>query len=522
MRGSLAPRRTTWLAAATAILAVGLLMASGDARAGEAAATEFRRAAYSADFTSGVTKLKAMATADPNDVEAVFGTGALQFIGAFATLQHNLYRHSAATTAATGMPGAGLSAFGMMGWAFATPVVVPPNPNAQPMTYKALRSMLERSATDLTAAEATLALIKDRPVKIVFEPGRIALDLNNNGAVEPGERVFEAMMGWRAPRAQQTGLEIAFDTADASWLRGYSHVMMATANLVLAFDFEKTFEATAHNSYGLATTAIGREIQRQMATGRPAPVVQKLIADLDSKINVLQAQRNAMFSEQSEQRKRMAALPRPPEAQAERLALMEEQRAVQAGLGPVNVELNTLTTQRRDLQSEQNGMPPGNDYTGFFDIVAAVHSISWNVVEPARLKAVRTHLLQVMALNKNTWRLVRAESDDDREWLPNARQTSPFGVRVTDEIIDSWLATTALAEQVLEGKKLLPHPRFRNKGVNLKKFLETTKRFDLVMTVTGHDLLPYLEEGEIVDGDTWRTLTNPMQGNLAMFAVWFN
>ena len=42
------------------------------------------------------------------------------------------------------------------------------------------------------------------------------------------------------------------------------------------------------------------------------------------------------------------------------------------------------------------------------------------------------------------------------------------------------------------------------------------------MTVTGHDLLPYLEEGEIVDGDTWRTLTNPMQGNLAMFAVWFN
>ncbi|MEZ5855438.1 MAG: hypothetical protein R3D67_12130 [Hyphomicrobiaceae bacterium] len=185
-------------------------------------------------------------------------------------------------------------------------------------------------------------------------------------------------------------------------------------------------------------------------------------------------------------------------------------------------ERNDLQQEKRRLEAEKAGQQPGAQYDSILDIVQAVHTLNWSVIEPRRLQAVRQHLLQVMVLNRQTWKLVRAETDNDREWLPNARQTSPFlRQQLSDEVIDSWLATTALAEQVLKGEKLLPHPRF-NQGVNLKRYLEGANRIDLVGLITGHGLEPYLETGDIVTNRTWRTLTRPMEQNLWGFAAWFN
>ena len=129
-----------------------------------------------------------------------------------------------------------------------------------------------------------------------------------------------------------------------------------------------------------------------------------------------------------------------------------------------------------------------------------------------------------MEINKNTWRLARLETDDDREWLPNAKQTAPFGGRrgmVTDEIIDSWLATTALVGEVLRGEKLMPHPRF-SKGINLRRLLDESEQMDLVLLVTGHALVPYLEDGEIVDSKAWEAITQPMGRDVGKYAIWFN
>ena len=78
-----------------------------------------------------------------------------------------------------------------------------------------------------------------------------------------------------------------------------------------------------------------------------------------------------------------------------------------------------------------------------------------------------------------------------------------------------------LSAEVLEGKKLLPHPRFE-KGINLKKFFETAKEVDFVFLITGHGLVPYLEEGEIADAKAWAAVTAPLGRDLPLFAFWFN
>ena len=499
-------------------LLAGMALQPGDASAGDAAVAEVQRAAYEADFKTGIANLKSISAADPADAEAAFGIGGLEFLQALANLQEALWRHSGGNgpAAPSLTPLASVVPFGL---GFGMPVLLPPNPRATPMTYQLLRTALHRFADDLASAEASLARVGDRLVKLPLQPFRIAMDLNHDGRIETHERLlggFGALIS--GPRVDTA---IAFDTADASWLRGYTHVLMASANLLLACDFERSYEAVAHNLYGHVATAFGRELRRQMDNPRQPEVIR---AELDA----VQAKLSAMTRSPVDQAKinelrlRLGSLPRTPEGAEERRRINEEIVRLNEPEQRRNLERSELFQQQQRLNAERMGLPPGADYAGVLDLVALVHTVSWPIVEPKRLAAVRTHLQQVMALNRATWRLVRSETDDDREWLPSARQASPFGGRqLTDEVIDSWLATTALAEQVLKGERLLPHPRFR-KGVNLKRFFETARHIDLVMIVSGHALVPYLDDGEIVDARAWQEITRPMQQNFWHYALWFN
>ena len=114
--------------------------------------------------------------------------------------------------------------------------------------------------------------------------------------------------------------------------------------------------------------------------------------------------------------------------------------------------------------------PPGDglqrpDWAGR-DLVSFIH-IHWPVSEPDRMASVRAHLLRMIALSGESWRAIEAEADNDREWLPNAMQTSPFAsVPVDAERIAAWYEVLDEAEVVLEGQKLVPHWRFQQ-GFNL-------------------------------------------------------
>ncbi|AFY31025.1 hypothetical protein [Calothrix sp. PCC 7507] len=158
------------------------------------------------------------------------------------------------------------------------------------------------------------------------------------------------------------------------------------------------------------------------------------------------------------------------------------------------------------------------------DLVAFVHLINFPVVEPQRLIAALQHLQAVTALSRQSWKLILAETDSDREWLPNPRQKGVIpNVSITQPMIDSWLSFLNEADALLEGKKLAPFWRKRElRGVNLHKVLTQPRPFDLVLWVQGSAAAPYLQIGKQTDAGVWRQLFQVFRGQFFQFAAWFN
>jgi hypothetical protein len=162
--------------------------------------------------------------------------------------------------------------------------------------------------------------------------------------------------------------------------------------------------------------------------------------------------------------------------------------------------------------------------TAIADLIAAIHTINWAVVEPDRLKRVLARAHAVTNYSRQDWDAILAETDDDHELIPSPRQT-PFGpgedFRVTDEKVAAWRATLDAFDKVLDGELLLPHWRFRQ-GFDLRAYFETATRTDVVMLLTGAGALPFLKDGPKADAETFRAANEAFGGNLIGFAFWFN
>ena len=163
------------------------------------------------------------------------------------------------------------------------------------------------------------------------------------------------------------------------------------------------------------------------------------------------------------------------------------------------------------------------------DFISMVHLINWPVVEPERRQAARRHLLEMIRLSREDWKSIRAETDNDREWLPGPQQIgeNPLtGLEVGEEQVQAWLATLTMAEDLLDGRKLLPHFRITGttgKGINMKRFFDEPKPFDLVLSITGPVIAPYLEDGEIVSSSDFDQIQRQFGGGgFLTFALWFN
>jgi hypothetical protein len=158
----------------------------------------------------------------------------------------------------------------------------------------------------------------------------------------------------------------------------------------------------------------------------------------------------------------------------------------------------------------------------FGDALALIHLLNWQVTDPERLKDVRLRLKTLAQLSRDSWAAARVETDNDKEWLPNAKQTSKLApAPVDDAIIDGWLLVMDEFQAVLDGKKLMPHWRFE-KGFNVKRFFEESKRIDAVLITAGVDAIPFLESGEISKSADWDNLSRVFGGNFLGYAIWFN
>jgi hypothetical protein len=171
--------------------------------------------------------------------------------------------------------------------------------------------------------------------------------------------------------------------------------------------------------------------------------------------------------------------------------------------------------------------PQGDEnwWTSILDGVAFIHLISLPVSEPERMQRAHEHLLAVIEQSRLSWKAIDAETDDDREWIPNPNQKNavlPNAV-VTVEMVDGWRAVLDEFESILQGEKLIPFWRGNDsRGVNLKRVFFEPTTFDLVLWVQGSAAAPYLEEGAVTDPAFWNRIQRGFQGQFFWFAVWVN
>ena len=166
--------------------------------------------------------------------------------------------------------------------------------------------------------------------------------------------------------------------------------------------------------------------------------------------------------------------------------------------------------------------------TGFvelpeIDALTIVFKALEGPLDADRTRAAHAHFRAMIADNRVFWTRVAAETDDDREWIPAAGQTSALPLTFPDGIAESWQAVLADAEAVLAGDLLLPHWRLGDgAGVNLARLLQDPPDFDLIGLLQGYSLAPYAERGPVIDGAALRRFDEMTGGNSPLFAIILN
>jgi hypothetical protein len=191
--------------------------------------------------------------------------------------------------------------------------------------------------------------------------------------------------------------------------------------------------------------------------------------------------------------------------------------------GPVADGKIPAGNEPRGRGAEARGEDPYSE-EDMLDAVAFIHELRLPIKEPERMKAVLGPLEAMLALSRESWKFILAETDDDHEWVPNPKQHSAMpGGTVTAAMVEGWMEFLNEAEALLKGEKLVPFWRRREaRGVNLRRVFTEPRMFDLVLWVQGTAAAPYLENGPQTKPETWRRFQNLFQGQFIGFAIWFN
>lgn len=244
-----------YLLAATAVAGLMLPAAASAQEAAELLTTHL----YGGTAAGGIDAAVTLCEADKPD--ACFAAGLFELVVTVEEVSQQLYRYGATTP---GTPAAAmLLGVGMDSTA------APANPNPEPLTYDALRVVLDDFVAGLDAAGKRFeAGGQSGDYVITIDPLKVRLDLNGDGTADEGETLGSLMgpIGDFAtvpfPDAPPPGktkgappvpplpdTTIGFDRADAIWFAGYTQVTAAPADLVLAHDFSEFYDAYLHRVF---------------------------------------------------------------------------------------------------------------------------------------------------------------------------------------------------------------------------------------------------------------------------------
>ena len=184
-----------------------------------------------------------------------------------------------------------------------------------------------------------------------------------------------------------------------------------------------------------------------------------------------------------------------------------------------------VTTPHKFLLPTRKKSPEDYNFSFFeaLDLVSAVHLAKFPLVEPQRMTTILNHMKSVISLSRESWKSILAETDNDREWIPNPKQLSVIPqARVTDEMVKSWLSSLNEITMILDGKKNLPFWRDEKVSIDFTRIFTEPRAFDLISWVQGTAATPYLEKGTVTDVNVWNEMVSAFGSNLFNFVVWFN
>jgi len=481
-----------------AISCIGLLPATGF---GQTFATDFEQLLTSGELTIAIDLATARVKAAPEDAQAHFSKGIAEFLFAVEGLGQGLHRYGLRNSYDNDM-------LQMLELPFLR-LPVPENPNPENVTYAGLRQVLTQFHDRLAIAEATLAQVPDQRIDLPLHLMKIRLDLNSDGLATAEESIGGAIYRMAIgqpptagdPVAATENLVIDFDQSDAPWLRGYCHLLMAMADLPLAYDWQRAFDLTFHNLFPKSNLA-SHELSEQAA----------LMLDYLS------------VAEKPFDYPEFDWTQRPDETEddyAKRSSAYVEGRAAAEAAWDLSPEGQAYAAAVAKTASARDAIWMGD----IADSIAFIHVLDWPVVQTERMQEARQHLLQMISLSRENWRRIKAETDDKVEWLPGPRQTSLMeNLRVTEDRVQGWNIFLDEFEAVLNGTRLIPHWRIatHNRGINLKRLFDEPRNLDLVLLLQGSAALPYLEDGETVQASTVDTVFNLMGSGLIGYFFWFN
>ena len=411
-------------------------------------------------------------TRDPGDAQARFALGAAQFLGAVEGLGQGLYDHGLE-------PRYNYGTFGIPTITSLPFLRLPvgKNPAPQPFTPQVFRQILTEFDRQLLEADATLALVPKGNVSLPLRVQDISLDFNHDGKASLNESLPGLILTVSGAELRPDFPTVGFDQSNVPWLRGYAHLLAGITDILLAHDWTETVNLTFQSAFPTADLP-----SAPLEDARPA---------LQATVQANQAPGGGCYDT--------------------RYHYWET---------PVTPEEKAAQEKYRRCTAAQDAL----EFGGIGDLVAFVHLFRWPVVEPARLLTARQHFLTMIALSRESWASIQAETDDDHEWVPSPRQTSLFPtLRVTDQTVAGWMRFLDEAEAVLNGKLLLPHWRFdHSQGLNLRRMFEEPRTLDPVLILTGPGAIPYMEKGPLAPDSTMDTGMQMVGGGLLAYFLWFN
>ena len=193
----------------------------------------------SGKLADGRSALQKHLDKNPTDDQARFGLGVLEFMQAIEHLGQSWYAYgineNTRRIAFVRFP-------------------VPDNPTPQIITYQDARSVLLEMIEHLKQADETLAQIKSKEVKLPLHLFQFHLDIDQDGKLTEQEdltEVYTEYFGRQFAKGQPDMADkvVTFDYADAQWLQGYSHLLRAMCEMILAYDEEPLWDVVAYRLF---------------------------------------------------------------------------------------------------------------------------------------------------------------------------------------------------------------------------------------------------------------------------------